>query len=293
MKAAVLGSPVNHSLSPVLHRAAYSALGLAGWSYTAIECDAAALAGLLSGLDDTWAGLSLTMPLKRAVLALLDEVEPLAAEVGSANTVIFSRGRGRGHGYNTDVGGMVDALAEAGVTACARALIIGGGATACSALAALRQIGAREAVVAVRDVRRADEVKVTAGRLGVGVRVCDLATFDATGGGAGGGAEEFADSAAHGLVISTVPSRAADSAAQWLQAGAFQPQAVFDVVYDPWPTRLAAAAQAAGSIVIGGLDLLLHQAARQVELMTGYREPLAAMRSAGLAQLAERHVSNA
>jgi shikimate 5-dehydrogenase len=294
MKAAVLGSPVSHSLSPVLHRAAYTALGLTGWAYTAIECDEAGLAGLLNSLDDTWAGLSLTMPLKRAVLALLDEVEPLAAEVGGANTVVFSRGRS--HGYNTDVGGMVDALAEAGVRTCARALIIGGGATACSALAALRDIGVRAAEVAVRDVSRAGELRATARRLGVGVRVFDLASLDASDGAAGTGPDDSAgsaDSAHYGLVICTVPPRAADSVASLLYRGPVHPQVVFDVAYDPWPTRLAAAAQQAGSIVVGGFELLLHQAGRQVELMTGHRAPLAAMRAAGLAQLAERHASDA
>src|SRR6266581_9750496 len=114
MRAAVLGSPVAHSISPVLHRAAYQALGLAGWTYHAIECDEARLPGLLGGCGPEWAGLSLTMPLKRAVLPLLDATEPLAAEVGAANTVVF-RG-GRRHGHNTDVPGMIAALAEAGVT---------------------------------------------------------------------------------------------------------------------------------------------------------------------------------
>ena len=110
MKAAVLGSPIAHSLSPVLHRAGYQALGLDGWSYQAIECDEARLPALISGCGPDWAGLSLTMPLKRAVLPLLDEAEPLVAEVGAANTVIFDAGRRSGH--NTDVPGMIAALAE-------------------------------------------------------------------------------------------------------------------------------------------------------------------------------------
>ena len=110
MKAAVLGSPIAHSLSPVLHQAGYRALGLAGWAYQAVECDEARLPGLISGCGPDWAGLSLTMPLKRAVLPLLDEAEPLVAEVGAANTVIFDAGRRSGH--NTDVPGMIAALAE-------------------------------------------------------------------------------------------------------------------------------------------------------------------------------------
>src|ERR1035441_5356080 len=113
MKAAVLGSPVGHSLSPVLHRAAYLALGLDGWNYEAIECDEARLPGLMAECGPDWAGLSLTMPLKRVVLGLLDDVEALAVYVGAANTVV-SRDGAR-HGYNTDVPGMISALVEAGL----------------------------------------------------------------------------------------------------------------------------------------------------------------------------------
>ena len=104
-RAAVLGSPIAHSLSPALHAAAYAALGLDGWTYTGIECDEAGLPGLLASCDSRWAGLSLTMPLKRAVLPLLDRTEPLAIEVGGANTVVFAWHER--HGYNTDVPGMV------------------------------------------------------------------------------------------------------------------------------------------------------------------------------------------
>ena len=127
MKAAVLGAPIAHSLSPVLHRAAYQALGLTGWSYEAIECDTARLPALLDGCGPGWAGLSLTMPLKRAVLPLLDHIDPLTREVGAANTVVFTGGQR--HGHNTDVPGMIAALAEARVTGLPRpatVLILGG-----------------------------------------------------------------------------------------------------------------------------------------------------------------------
>jgi shikimate dehydrogenase len=110
MKAAVLGSPIAHSLSPALHRAGYAAAGLDGWSYTAIECAEAGLPGLIACCGPDWAGLSLTMPLKRAVLPLLDTVDPVAAGTGGANTVVLAAGQR--HGYNTDVAGMVAALAE-------------------------------------------------------------------------------------------------------------------------------------------------------------------------------------
>ncbi|MER7364965.1 shikimate dehydrogenase family protein, partial [Nonomuraea wenchangensis] len=149
MRAAVMGSPIVHSLSPFLHRAAYREMGLAGWSYEAFECDEARLPELLGELtpvrgqgragEDAWAGLSLTMPLKRAVLPLLDTVSELAVEVGGANTVVFRDGRR--HGDNTDVHGIVRALAEAGVRAPRSAVVLGGGATAASTLAALRELG--------------------------------------------------------------------------------------------------------------------------------------------------------
>jgi shikimate dehydrogenase len=268
-KAAVLGSPIAHSLSPVLHRAAYAALGLHGWTYTAIECDEAGLPGVLA--VPGWTGLSLTMPLKRAVLPLLDRTEPLAVEVGGANTVVFERGERLG--YNTDVPGLVAALAEAGVTAPGRATILGAGATACAALAALRETGLRTVTVLVRDQARAGDLRAAASRLGMTIEL-----------------EPFGSEARDGdLLISTVPAGAADF---YSERGGFPrpgPAAVLDVVYHPWPTPLAQAASRSGAVVVSGFDLLLHQAARQVELMTGIKPaPLDAMRQAGQAELARR-----
>jgi shikimate dehydrogenase len=272
VKAAVLGSPVAHSLSPALHRAAYRALGLAGWTYEAVECDEAGLAAWLAGCGADWAGLSLTMPLKRAVVPLLDEAEPLVADVGGANTVIFAAGAR--HGHNTDVPGMITALAAAGVSGSGPVLILGAGATACSALAAVRGLGAGEATVAVRDPARAAGLQAAASRLGVTVRLADF--------GRGDGNRSW-----H-LVISTVPAGAADIYAERMLRGDLVPAAVLDVVYHPWPTGLAAAAERTGAAVIGGFELLLHQAARQVELMTARTAPVAAMRRAGQAELRRR-----
>lgn len=274
-RAAVLGAPVAHSLSPVLHRAAYRALGLDDWTYEAIECDEARLPGLLDSLGPDWAGLSLTMPLKRAVLPLLDRFEPLVTEVGGANTVVFGAGRA---GYNTDVPGMITALAEAGVgQAPAATLVLGAGATACAALGALRGIGAGEAAVAVRDPATAGPLLAVAERLGVKVQ---LVRF---------GAEPA--QAQWQLLISTVPVGAADTYADRILARTLIPAVVLDVVYHPWPTRLASAAGPAGAVVVSGFELLLHQAARQVELMTGQDAPVAAMRAAGLDELTRRSVA--
>jgi shikimate dehydrogenase len=269
-KAAVLGSPIAHSLSPALHRAAYAKLGLDGWSYQAIECDEAGLAGRLADCGPQWAGLSLTMPLKRAVLPLLDRTDPVAAATGGANTVVL-RGGAR-LGYNTDVTGLLTALAEAGLDrAPAGALVLGGGATACSALAALARLGLRRAVVAVRDPARAAGLLAAASRLRMSVELCPF------------GSETGAE-----LLISTVPAGAADFYAERLRGIAHPPRLVMDVVYDPWPTPLATAASQAGSVVVSGFELLLYQAAGQVELMTGRTPPVQAMRDAGLAELARR-----
>jgi shikimate dehydrogenase len=271
MKAAVLGSPIAHSLSPALHRAAYAGLGLDDWTYEAVECDEAALAAFVTSRGPDWAGLSLTMPLKRTVLPLLDHTDPLAVIAGGANTVVF-RPDGR-YGYNTDVQGIVDALTEAGAAAPGSVTIIGAGATACSALAALAELGAPAADVVVRDPSRAADLLAAAERLHVAVRLLPLTALT---------------DAAPGLVISTVPAGAADGYAERIRATGRAPAAVLDVVYDPWPTPLAEAAIAAGAIVANGFAMLLHQAAAQVELMTGKPAPLEAMRAAGKAELARR-----
>jgi shikimate dehydrogenase len=213
------------------------------------------------------------MPLKRAVLPLLDRTEPLATEVGAANTVVL-RG-GRRHGYNTDVPGMIAALAEQGMTGTSLApgaavLILGVGATACSALAAARGLGVHEVSVAARDPARARDLLAAAERLGVKVTLTPFG--EPTGG-------------TLDLLISTVPAGAADRYAQRIPARALLPRCLLDVVYHPWPTSLADAARQSGVAVVDGFDLLLHQAAGQVELMTGMPAPLEVMRTAGLAAL--------
>jgi shikimate dehydrogenase len=272
-RAAVLGAPIAHSLSPVLHAAAYRALGLTDWSYEAIECDEARLPGLLGTLGPDWAGLSLTMPLKRAVLPLLDHTEPLAVTVGAANTVILKDGQRLG--FNTDVAGLATAMRTAGIKPEGNVVVLGGGATACSALAAVRETGATDVTVAVRAQSRAEPLRTVAARLGVTVRFADL------------GAESLGGRS-WDVLISTIPGTAAAGVAGLVTTGALTARVVVDVGYDPWPTPLAAAAAEAGSVVISGYELLVHQAAGQVELMTGHKAPVATMRAAGLAELARR-----
>lgn len=259
MLAAVLGSPVAHSLSPVLHNAAYDALGLADWSYGLHECREAELAAFVDGLGPEWAGLSCTMPLKRVALEIADEVDPLAEAVGAANTLVLT---GRRTAYNTDVVGIAATLGD--VTG--RAVVLGAGGTSQAALAALRELGIEDVTVLVRDLARTEELRATAGRLGVAPRI-ESTLADA--------ARASAELAAADVVISTLPPGGADALTP-PGAGAV----VLDVVYAPWPTPFAAAALAAGAGVRSGLEMLLHQAVAQVELMTGKPGPLAAMRAA-------------
>ena len=269
-RAAVLGSPIAHSLSPVLHRAAYADLGLTGWSYDGIDVDEAGLAGFLGGLDSSWAGLSLTMPLKRAVIPLLDEITERASSVEAVNTVVFENGLRSGD--NTDIPGLIAALDERGTGPVPSAAVLGAGATASSALAALARICTGPVTAYVRSPARAAEMRGWADRLAVDLRTADwaeaAAAFDAP------------------LVIATTPAGATDDLAKHVPD---RPGTLFDVLYDPWPTTLAAAWSARGGPVVGGLDLLVHQAALQVEQMTGLPgAPLAVMRAAGEAALAER-----
>lgn len=282
MRAAVLGSPIGHSLSPVLHAAAYRALGL-DWTYQAIDCDEHALAGMLARLEaewgDDWAGLSLTMPLKRTVLSLLDEVSDLAAAVGGANTVVRRSRGGRGvlAGYNTDVAGMVTAVREAGVARPRSAVVIGAGATACAAVAAARDLGMNGVDVVARDPARAGALLEAARRLRVRVSLHEWDAFPA-----------LLDARRTDIVISTLPPGAADALGPSMAGGAVG-ATLLDVVYQPWPTALATSAAEAGWRVVGGFEMLLHQAARQVELMTGCPEaPVATMRRAGEQAVAER-----
>ena len=268
-RCAVLGSPIAHSLSPVLHRAAYAAVGL-DWSYDAREVREADLAGFLGTLDETWRGLSLTMPLKRSVVPLLDELSARAAQARAANTVVLEDGRRVGH--NTDITGAVAAITERVHTTIDSAVILGGGATASSVLLALADSGCREVTLVVRDERRAQGALEAARRHEsppvVHVRGFDEAAIPAD------------------ILVSTIPSEAQTDEVVQLAADV---ATVFDAIYDPWPTHLARFAQSEGRMLISGLDLLVHQACGQFTLMTGIDDaPLAVMREAGEQALAGR-----
>jgi shikimate dehydrogenase len=272
----VLGSPIGHSLSPALHRAAYAALGLHSWRYDLVEMTPEGLPSFLAGLSEEWVGLSLTMPLKQTVVPLLDVVSDLARVLGVVNTVTFGPGRER-LGDNTDVYGLVAALRSAGVSRVDRAVVLGGGATAASTVAALLEMGCAVPVVVVRSPARASGVTEAARRLGARPRLVPWsAALDAVVGEAD-------------VVVSTVPAGADELAASLVSRRPAGPLGMLlDVVYAPWPTPLGQAWAAEGGVVLGGFEMLLHQAVGQVRLMTGMEPPLDAMRSAGMAALAAR-----
>ncbi len=259
-RCAVWGSPIEHSLSPVLHRAAYRELGLTDWSYERREVDEAHFAEALAALGPEWRGLSLTMPLKEVAATVARSLSGTARETGAVNTLVRDRDGVGWTGHNTDVHGVVAALAEVGCTRPKTALVVGSGATARSAVRALEELGVRSVSFMVRAQPRAATVD-QARRAGLDVQVVRLGEWVA------------AD-----VVVSTVPPRAVP--VDHLPVPSSAECAVLDVVYGEGRTPLEEAAARQGWQVAAGTSMLLHQAARQVELMTGRTAPLEAMRAA-------------
>ncbi len=257
--AAVVGSPISHSLSPALHRAAYEALGL-DWVYWALEVDVEQLPGFVAKLDESWVGLSLTMPLKQAVLDLADEISWTARVTTSANTLLLPQR----HALNTDVDGLVTAVRRAGFDQPPgfTATIAGAGATARSAVAALHELGAAHVDMLARRPEAAEPARRTAELLGIGLELH------------GFGEGQYLRAP---LVMATVPPQVADPLAASVPE---RPGWLLDVVYAAWPTMLARAWSARGGTIVSGLEMLLAQAERQVELMTGHPAPTQAMRAA-------------
>lgn len=261
LHAGVLGSPIRHSLSPTLHRAGYEAVGLRDWDYTAHEVDEGGLAPFVAGLDVMWRGLSLTMPLKVAAFDVAESVSDLARRAGAINTLV--RTDTGWAGGNTDVHGVTQALAEAGATDITSATIIGSGATARSALLGLAALGATRITVAARTPERAEQLRDVAD---IDLRVVPITDWAGTGDRA---------------IVSTLPGGEANAAAAEHAAGRLDGAHLLDVVYADWPTPLARAARDHGARVVSGLEMLVHQAARQFELFTGSPAPVEQMQAAG------------
>jgi shikimate dehydrogenase len=263
-RLAVCGKPIGHSLSPVIHSAGFAAAGLLTWSYTAIECAESEFADVVAGLGPEWAGLSVTMPLKAVALAIATTATPAATAVGAANTLV-RRPEGGWHADNTDIPGMVRVLRGAGVPDRPSVTVLGGGGTARAALGAAAELGVRKVTLITRRPQARAELEPVAAALGLELAGLEWA--------------EAPRAFAADVLISTVPKGAADHLAQQVewQSGSV----LFDAIYDPWPTPLAAAAATNGVAVVSGLDLLLAQALGQFEQFTGVRPaPEGAMRAA-------------
>lgn len=268
--AAVIGSPIGHSLSPVIHRAAWAQLGIDGWEYHRLEQDTDSLPGFIAGLGADCAGLSVTMPCKQAVMPLLDVIDPLASAVGAVNTVVPSSGVLAG--FNTDVTGIASAVRRAcsmaGCSAPSSALVLGARATASSALAALGELGITSSTVAARRFGGPGSVVAAASRLGVTIEQVLWSDAEAV--------DRAASSA--DLIISTLPASAADPLAERLRVR--EGQILLDVVYSPRDTALRRAFESAGGVVAEGTDMLVFQAGAQVQLMTGRSPDTGVMREA-------------
>lgn len=247
-KLAVLGSPIGHSKSPQLHRAAYEALGM-DWSYEAIDVTEDALPEFIAGLGPEWRGLSLTMPLKKAVLPLLTETDRIAEQTGGANTVLLDGEAVRG--FNTDVAGIVRALQAAGLEQAHYVHILGGGATAASAIVAAAELGADRVDAHVRDLERSAWIEPLANQLGLRVRIRPFAQADRS--------LDVPD-----LVISTLPGGTTTEAVY--TDSTRRRSVLFDVAYEPWPTPLARQWESVGGRVVSGLAMLAHQALLQVRV---------------------------
>ena len=241
-RLAVWGDPIEHSRSPQLHRAAYAHLALP-WNYERRRVDAAGFAAALAGLDETWRGLSVTMPLKEAAFRAASDLDRHAALTGAVNTLLLADRRG----FNTDVGGLIDAFREHDVTGFATARILGAGATAASALVAVAELGAQHVDVRARRPERAAQLIRIGEQLGIRVTAdvfeAPLAPVDTT--------------------VSTLPPGTDVDHAVVAELTAHG-GALLDVAYAPWPSPLARSWGDAP--VISGLLMLLHQAVRQVRI---------------------------
>ena len=276
--AAVIGSPIEHSLSPVIHRAAWAQIDIDGWEYHRLEQDADSLPRFIGGLGGDCAGLSVTMPCKQAVMPLLDAIDPLASAVGAVNTVVPSSGVLAG--FNTDVTGISSAIrracSQADRALPTSAVVLGARATASSALAALGELGIVTSTVAARRFGGPGSVVAASSRLGVSIDQVLWSDRDAVLRAISG-----AD-----LVISTLPAGVADPLAEHMTVR--EGQILLDVVYSPRETALRSAFERNGGIVAEGTDMLVFQAAAQVQLMTGRTPKTDVMRGALEAELARR-----
>lgn len=252
-KLSVLGSPIEHSKSPLIHAAAYSVLGL-DWIYERNEVRKGGLRGFIEGLDDSWLGLSLTMPLKEEAAKFATWVDKAAEATGAVNTLV--RSESGWNGYNTDVFGIVQAVHQANLGELNRVLIIGSGATATSAAVSIRQLAPNSLVlIQARNQKTRDKLAGFCKDLGLKTKKV--------------GSLKRAINKAD-LVIATLPGGALnEDAAKLSKWRGFKPTgAVLDVAYQPWPSSFAQLWLDQNRPIISGLEMLLWQAIAQIRIFT-------------------------
>jgi shikimate dehydrogenase len=266
---AVIGSPIAHSLSPLLHRTAYAALGVQDARYDRFEVGAGGLAAFLASAEGSvLQGLSVTMPGKPEAFALATERDETATALEVANTLI-RRADGCWRAENHDVYGITAAFADHGVDAARAVGVLGSGATATSALAASARLGAERVLLSARSPEKLRQVLELSARLGVSTVVVP-----------------WKDNArvleADACVSALALDGARAVARTWQQRGVEASGTVLlDALYDPWPTPIAQVAQAAGAEVISGLEMLVHQADIQLRSMLGVQRAPVELRLAG------------
>lgn len=258
--AAIVGSPVAHSKSPQMHNAAYQELAI-DWQYLRHEVSPGQLANFIQVNRNSFQGLSVTMPLKEEALAVADSVTPLAALLQSANTLTFSASEIKAG--NTDVIGIRDAIWQNTKKKFKTATIIGTGATARSALAAVKALNIPQVLLVGRDQEKIQNLSNLASKLAVQVTTHTwnemVKTMDAE------------------LVISTVPKGVMDEYAMLIP---FNPKVLLDVNYHPWPSPIAREWLLRSGRVVSGLEMLLYQGVKQFEIFTKRKPPIKVMRDA-------------
>jgi shikimate dehydrogenase len=269
-RCAVLGSPIAHSLSPLIHRTAYDVLGLHDWSYEAFDVDEAGLAAFIASCGPEWVGLSCTRPLKRKLLDF-GEASFRARALQSGNTFLFPHGDSPAFIDNTDVAGLLHPIRRAGFENAASAIVVGSGATARSALLALAELGVRDVLVVARDAQRAhNSLDPVASHLGMLIDVRHWAV---------------PQTARRDVLISVVPVQLAPDMVRGLLPLA---RLFFDVQYGYGPSPFAEPVAAAGKPFLHGIDMLVTQAIGQIQLFTGETCALEPLVEAVNAELARR-----
>jgi len=269
-RCAVLGSPIAHSLSPLIHQTAYDVLGLHHWSYEAFDIDEDALGRFIASCGPEWVGLSCTRPLKRRLLEF-GEASFRAQALKSGNTYVFGRDGAPAFIDNTDVAGLLHPIRRAGFENAASAIIVGAGATARSALLALAELGVRDVLVVARDVQRAhNSLDPVASHLGM--------LLDVRGWG-------VPRTARRDVLISVVPISLDAEMVHGLLPLA---RLVFDVQYGFGPSPFAGPTAEAGKPFLDGIDMLVTQAIGQIQLFTGETCPIEPLTAAVHAELQRR-----